>query len=143
MALPTFIINSVPDRRFRTHYSPFFDLFHSLLLQKSPHPSKVSCQLRASQAPSLRNLYASLHRNRSATVPQMTDHSLPEQQKALLDELTSLSEQQSKALGLAVFVGMSPEERATYDERAKRIHDICLLIKDSEAIAMARKESHH
>ena len=68
----------------------------------------------------------------------MNDLALPEQQKALLDELTSLSEQQSKALGLAVFVGMSPEEHAKYDERAKRIHEICLLIKDSKAIASAR-----
>ena len=73
----------------------------------------------------------------------MNDPGLPEQQKILLDELAFLSEQQSKALALAVFVGMSPEEQAEFEERAKRIHEVCLLIKDCKAIAMAMKQSRH
>jgi hypothetical protein len=73
----------------------------------------------------------------------MNDPALLEHQKALLGELKSLSAQQSKALELAVFVRISPEEQAEYNERAKRIHEICLLIKDSKAIALAGNESCH
>ena len=46
------------------------------------------------------------------------------------DELDTLSNQQSDALKLAVYVGMSPEESAKYKERAKRITKLSGLVKN-------------
>ena len=51
-----------------------------------------------------------------------------ENEKALLDELTRLSKQQSEALQTAVYMRMEPVMAAQYDLRAKRIGEICKLL---------------
>jgi hypothetical protein len=49
-------------------------------------------------------------------------------QKALLDELAQLTEEQSDALNLAMYVGMSLEAGHMYDERAQRINQLSDLV---------------
>ena len=53
-----------------------------------------------------------------------------EREKALHDELTSLSKQQSEALQTAVYMRMEPKIAAAYDMRAKRIAELCKLLGD-------------
>jgi hypothetical protein len=52
----------------------------------------------------------------------------PAKQKALLDELAQLTEEQSDALNLAMYVGMSLEEGHMYDERVQRINQLSDLV---------------
>ena len=62
---------------------------------------------------------------------RIMDNSLKlEREKALLDELASLSKQQSEALQTAVYMRMEPKMAAQYDIRAKRIGELCKLIGD-------------
>jgi hypothetical protein len=52
------------------------------------------------------------------------------QQKASLDELASLSRQQSRALQDSVFIQMTREQMDEYDLQGKRISELCGLVRD-------------
>jgi hypothetical protein len=44
--------------------------------------------------------------------------------QSLTEELERLKNEQAKAMGLAVYVGMSKQELKLYDERQKRIYEL-------------------
>jgi hypothetical protein len=48
-----------------------------------------------------------------------------EEAKKLAEELSALSRRQSEALQIAAYMKMSKEEAEHYDERARRIGQIC------------------
>jgi len=58
----------------------------------------------------------------------MTSPVILERNKALLDELTVLSKQQSDALQISAYSGMPPAIAKEYDDRAKRIAEIRKLL---------------
>jgi hypothetical protein len=53
-----------------------------------------------------------------------------DQQKALLEELACLCRKQSDAFQTAIYIPMSKQESIEYEERAKRINELCELVKD-------------
>lgn len=68
--------------------------------------------------------------NCSISYKAMNSPEAVEREKALHDELTSLSKQQSEALQTAVYMRMDPQMAAAYDMRAKRISELCKLLGD-------------
>ena len=60
-------------------------------------------------------------------------HTVSEQEKTLTDELADLSKQQSEALQTAIYLTMPKGEAKSYDERAKRIGEICSLLSNIRA----------
>ena len=51
-----------------------------------------------------------------------------EEAKHLADELSALSKQQSHSLQAATFILMTRSDADAYDQRARRIHEICAML---------------
>jgi len=58
----------------------------------------------------------------------MTNEIDNQQAERLAKELSELSHEQSEAFQEAAFIKMSPEEAAAFDERRKRISEVCTLL---------------
>lgn len=61
-------------------------------------------------------------------MPTSDDLSVEQMQK-LSNELTKLSQQQSRALQATAYIKMSPEEALEYDQRRLRIAEILTLLE--------------